>query len=141
MVNGLSGKTVVRRLYPRSRRSERRDVVPRIRWIWQSISRNAAVWVTLVYIAVVGGRLTVLAWKPWPDGTAAPSATRQDDAVLRSKRGIEAEKRGVQAALMLLPWIIVLTPRNSGMLVLVIGLNTVTVYACAMGLFGRRRGR
>jgi hypothetical protein len=110
--------------------------VPPARKIWQSIGRNTALFVTLLYIAVVGGRLAVLI-SEWPSGTATVSGARVDDAALRRER-IEAERRGMQAYLLLLPWI-VREPRNAGMFVLVTGLNVGTVYAFAVLLFGRRR--
>jgi hypothetical protein len=120
----------------RFRPPQRHYVVPPARKIWKSISRNAALFVTLLYIAAVGGRLAVLI-SEWPSSTATPTGTRVEDAALL-REGIEAERLGAQACLLLLPWI-VLAPRNAAMLVLVAGLNVGTVYAIAVILFGRPR--
>jgi hypothetical protein len=103
--------------------------------MWQSISRNAAPFVTLLYIGVVGSLLAVIS-SHFPSFTTA-SGKRIDDAALR-EASIQAEKLGMEGYLLLLPWI-VLEPRNAGMLVLVAALNVGTVYVLAVLMFGRPR--
>jgi hypothetical protein len=111
--------------------------VPPIGRIWQSIGCNAAVFVTLGYIAIVGAVLLNLTGEPWPNGTATVYGRYVDDAAFQRARNVEAEKRAIQGYLMLFLWIAVLEPRNAGTLVLVIGLNVGTVYAIAVSLWRR----
>lgn len=74
------------------------------------MKRQAALLVTLVYAAAVGCGLIVLAL---PSHVETVAAVRGDAAVQR-ERSIDAERTAFRAALLLLPWFVVLNPGNLG---------------------------
>ena len=109
---------------------------------WRSLSRRAALLVTLVYVAAFGGRLLFLTHEPLRGGKESVSVTRLDAPALQRERAIDAERRGIEAFFILLPWItlfVLFNLHNTGMLVLVFALNAATVYAIATCAFGRPR--